>query len=436
MEYISSKPDGPLIGEVRVPGDKSLSHRAVLFAAMAEGRSRLRGVLDSDDVRSTLGAVEALGAGVTAHRTDDGALDVRVEGWGAPGPSTPSAPLDCGNSGTTARLLLGVLAGWDVEATLVGDASLSKRPMPRVTDPLTLMGARFVSETGTLPVTVHGGGLIPVEYVTPVASAQVKTALLLAGTRASGRTLVREPAASRDHTERMLPAFGVPVGRDVARLVAWVDGPVVPSAAEIRVPGDPSSAAFMVAAALLVPESRVAVTGVALNPTRIGFLGVLERMGADVTIEPEPALGAEPVGTIHVRHTPGLRSTVVSATEIPALVDEVPVLALLASQAEGETRFEEVGELRVKESDRLGAVIEALNALGGEAREEGDDLVVVGRSPLAGTLLHSRSDHRLAMVWALAGLVTEGPVTVGGFEAIDVSYPGFTHDLEALRARR
>jgi len=435
MEYVSRRPAGPLAGEVAVPGDKSLSHRAVLFSAMSAGTSLLGGVLDSADVRSTIDAVAALGAEVSTDRTSEGSVGLTVRGWGASGPRTPAGPIDCGNSGTTARLLLGVLAGWDVEVMLVGDESLSSRPMRRVTDPLSLMGAVFVSATGTLPVTVRGGGLVPLEYVTPVASAQVKTAILLAGLRAAGRTLVREPAASRDHTERMLPLFGVPVGREPARFEAWVDGPVVPRAAQVQVPGDPSSAAFLVGAALLVPGSRVSVTGVALNPTRIGFLHVLERMGADLSIEPGVSLGAEPVGTIHVRYTPELRSTVVPASEVPALVDEVPLLALLASQASGTTRFEQVGELRVKESDRLGAVLEALAALGVTARAEGDDLLVQGPSRLRGAALDSRSDHRLAMVWTLAGLAAEGPVTVRGFEAIDVSYPGFARDLEELDGR-
>ncbi|MDF1541730.1 MAG: 3-phosphoshikimate 1-carboxyvinyltransferase [Anaerosomatales bacterium] len=434
MQYVSTTPDRPLAGELAVPGDKSLSHRAVLFAAMAEGTSRLVGVLDSEDVRASIGAVRALGASVDLVTANDRGLELVVTGWGGEGPHAPDEAIDCGNSGTTARLLLGVLAGWETGATLVGDASLSKRPMGRVTDPLASMGASFESLTGTLPITVRGGGLKGVDYVTPVASAQVKSAILLAGLQAAGRTTVREPASSRDHTELLLPAFGVPVGRDRTTRAAWVDGPVVMKASDITVPGDPSSAAFMVVAGLLVSGSRITVTGVGLNPTRIAYLDVLDRMGAGITIEPSEVAGAEPVGSVHVGYTLGLRAAVVRAAEVPALVDEIPVLALLATQAAGETRFEDVGELRVKESDRLAAVVEGLTLLGASARTEGDTLVVQGPSELRGTGLDSHGDHRLAMTWALAGLAADGPVTVAGFEAVDVSYPSFAADLAALSA--
>jgi 3-phosphoshikimate 1-carboxyvinyltransferase len=434
MEHVFSRPHAPLVGEVSVPGDKSLSHRSVLFAAMAEGTSHLKGVLNSEDVRSTIEAVRALGSTVEEELRADGALDLTVTGWGDRGPGTPSQPIDCGNSGTTARLLLGVLSGWDVRVTLTGDESLSRRPMDRVIGPLQQMGASFESACGTLPVTVHGGTLSPIAYETPVASAQVKSAVLLAGVRAAGRTLVKEPAASRDHTERLLPAFGVEVGREPTTREAWVQGPVIPHSASVRVPGDPSSAAFIVAAGLLVPGSKLTVRGVGLNPTRVAFLDVLERMGADATISPEPDAGAEPVGSIHVAHTPVLNATVVTHDQVPSLVDEVPVLALVATLAHGTTRFEGVGELRVKESDRLSAVIEALTALGGSARAEGDDLLVTGPSVLGGGVLDSRADHRLAMVWALAGLAASAPVTVTGFEAVNVSYPRFSADLAGLSA--
>lgn len=434
MEYRSVMPGSSLHGEVSVPGDKSLSHRAVLFAAMATGTSRLEGVLDSEDVRATIEAVSALGADVHVDSLPDGALGIRVSGWGESGPAAPAVPIECGNSGTTARLLLGVLAGWDVQATLTGDESLSRRPMGRVTEPLTRMGASFESAGGVLPLTVRGGDLTAIEYHSPVASAQVKTAILLAGLRADGRTVVTEPARSRDHTELLLPTFGVTVGRDVAACTAWVDGPAHLSAADVRVPGDPSSAAFLVAAGMLVPGSRITVAGVALNPTRIAFLDVLERMGADVALQPSASTGAEPVGSIHVAHSDSLHSTVVSAAEVPGLVDEIPILALIATQARGTTRFEDVGELRVKESDRLAAIIDGLTALGATARAEGDTLVVEGGARLDGADLASRGDHRLAMTWAIAGLVATSPVTVSGFEAVGVSYPAFVADLTALGA--
>ena len=435
MEYVSTRPDRPLSGEVAVPGDKSLSHRAVLFAAMAGGTSRLTGVLDSEDVHASIGAVRALGANVEIVAAAGRGLELVVTGWGEDGPCCPDVPIDCGNSGTTARLLLGILAGWDTEVTLIGDESLSKRPMGRVTDPLTLMGASFDSPTGTLPVTVRGGGLQVIDYATPVASAQVKSAILLAGLRAAGRTTVREPAPSRDHTELLLPAFSVPVGRDPAARVAWVEGPAALRSSDITVPGDPSSAAFMVAASLLVPGSRITVTGVGLNPTRIAYLDVLDRMGADIRIQPFEAAGGEPVGAVRVGYTRELRPAIVRAAEVPALVDEIPVLALLATQAAGETRFEDVGELRVKESDRLTAVVEGLTLLGASAHVEGDTLVVRGPADLRGARLDSRGDHRLAMTWALAGLPSDGPVTVSGFEAVDVSYPSFAADLAALSAK-
>jgi len=424
---------GPLRGAVVVPGDKSLSHRAVLFAALAEGRSHITGVLDSADVRSTLSAVAALGAGIAVRDSGSGGLDVYVDGWGDRGPTSPTAPIDCGNSGTTARLLMGVLAGWDVEATLVGDESLSKRPMARVTDPLSHMGARFESRGGgMLPVTVRGGGLRPMAFVSDIASAQVKSAVLLAGLRACGRTVVSEPMTSRDHTERLLPAFGVEVGTDEAACSAWVDGPCVPIACDVDVPGDPSSAAFLVAAGLLVPRSTVVVRYVCLNPTRTGAFEVLRRMGAKVSMSTEQVMAGEPVGTVTAEHGGALRATVVSAEEVPSLVDEVPILAVVATAARGTTRFEGVSELRVKESDRLAAVAAGLRSLGADARSGPDWLEVDGPARLTGGRLDSLGDHRLAMSWAVAALVALAPVAIARFDAVDVSYPDFMRDVSSL----
>lgn len=426
----------PLRGSVRVPGDKSLSHRAVLFSAMAEGTSRVSGVLDSADVRATVAAVNALGASVELSKQPDGSLAGTVTGWGADGPASPSAPVDCGNSGTTARLLMGVLAGWPVRVTLTGDESLSSRPMRRVTEPLSQMGAGFeTSPDGTLPVTVHGcSGLRPFGYTSPVASAQVKTAILLAGLHASGGVCVTEPAPSRDHTERLLPAYGVVVKVDPSRHRASLCGPQRLNAADIVVPGDPSSAAFLVVAALLVPGSDVAVSGVSLNPTRIGFMRVLERMGANLEVRDEHNAGTEPTGTLVARYTSALQPTTVTAGEVPSLVDEVPVLALAAAAAHGTTRFEGVAELRVKESDRLAAICDGLTRLGVTVRSGDDWLEVDGPSRLGGASLDSLGDHRLAMTWALAGLVADAPVEVDRFDAVDVSYPGFVADVDSLRA--
>lgn len=425
----------PLSGTVRVPGDKSVSHRSVLFGAMAEGVSHAAGVLDSADVRASIAAVRALGARVEIMAERDGILDLEIAGWGERGPQPPDGTIDCGNSGTTARLLTGILAGWPIEVTLSGDESLSARPMGRVTGPLSEMGARFASaEGGRLPLHISGGGLRGIDYASPVASAQVKSAVLLAGVRAEGTTSVTEPAPSRDHTERLLPAFGVPVATDPAACRASVTGPAPLHAYGVAVPGDPSSAAFFVTAALLVPGSEVTLPDVCLNPTRVGFLRVLERMGADLTVAEGTAIGTEPVGTIVARHTPELRPTTITADEVPSLVDEIPVLALLATRARGVTCFTGVAELRVKESDRLEAIAHALAAFGAHVRTGPDWLEVSGPTVLTGATVPSLGDHRLAMAWAIAGLAASGATTVAGFEATDVSYPGFLGDLNALGA--
>jgi 3-phosphoshikimate 1-carboxyvinyltransferase len=425
----------PLNGSVRVPGDKSISHRAVLFSAMSDGPCGLAGVLDSEDVRVTIDAVRMLGATVEEQGSDERGLTLEVTGWGSAGPVRPSGAIDCGNSGTTARLLLGTLAGWDMEATLTGDVSLSARPMRRVTEPLAAMGARFrASADDTLPVTVRGGELRAMRYESPVASAQVKSAVLLAGVRAYGRTIVVEPAPSRDHTERMLPAYGVGVGRDCGEGCVWVDGPETLHCTDVEVPGDPSSAAFLVAAAVIVPGSAVELPDVALNPTRTGFLRVLARMGARVGAVPTRNAGAEPIGCITAEHGGALVATTVTASEVPSLVDEVPVLAVVATQAQGTTRFEGVGELRVKESDRLAAIGAGLTALGATVRSGDDWLEIDGPTRLNGCDLDSLGDHRLAMAWAVAALISDGSVGIERWEAVAVSYPRFEADLESLGA--
>lgn len=425
----------PLSGRVRVPGDKSISHRAVLFGAMAEGVSHVEGVLDSADVRSSLAAVRALGAQVDVGKQPDGSLAGTVRGWGAAGPAQPAAPIDCGNSGTTTRLLMGVLAPWGIDVELVGDASLSRRPMRRITAPLAQMGARFLPEgRETLPLTVRGTrALRPLAYTSPVASAQLKSAILLAGLFAEGTTSVHEPAPSRNHTELMLPAFGAPVDAALGR--ASVTGPVSLHAADVRVPGDPSSAAFLVCAALLRAGSDVTVEHVSLNPARIGFVRVLERMGADVACTCESASGEDPAGCIRARFTDALHACEVASDEIASMVDEIPVLSLVAAHAAGETVFHEVGELRVKETDRLAAVIDGLGKLGVRAWADGDDLHIAGQGGLrapAGLRFDSLGDHRLAMTWALVGVTGAHAVEIDNFEAVGVSYPGFLSDIERL----
>ena len=433
---VCTRAAGPLAGRVRVPSDKSLSHRAVLFSAMAEGTSSVHGLLDSADVRSSIAAVSALGARCELTHDADGSLSGTITGWGDQGPSQPSGEIDCGNSGTTARLLLGMLSGWPVSVTLTGDESLSSRPMLRVTRPLEAMGARFAArDGGTLPLTVSGVSPLAVTtYESPVASAQVKSALLLAALRAQGTSVVAEPHLSRDHTERLLPAYGVALEADPVACRVALTGPQSLRATTIAVPGDPSSAAFIVAAALLVPGSHVTVTDLSINPTRIGFLRVLERMGARVSVTATAHMGAEPTGSLDIVHGAPLQGVTVAADEIPALIDEIPVLALVASQAHGTTRFEDVGELRVKESDRLAAIEDGLRRLGVVVRSGVDWLEVDGPAALEGAALDSLGDHRLAMSWALAGLIARDPVEVGRFESIDVSFPGFTHVLESLGA--
>ncbi|MEA5019402.1 MAG: 3-phosphoshikimate 1-carboxyvinyltransferase [Gordonibacter sp.] len=426
---------GPLEGAAVVPGDKSISHRAVLFAAMAEGTSHLTGVLDSDDVRSSVAAVQQLGAQVLLEKQADGSLAGGVTGWGASGPRKPEGAVDCGNSGTTARLLMGVLAPWEIPVEITGDQSLSRRPMRRIAAPLMKMGVRFLPDgRETLPLTVVGTrDLRAITYDAPMASAQLKTAVLLAGVYAKGTTTLNEPAPSRNHTELMLPEFGV--STTAANCTASVTGPQTLEACEVQVPGDPSSAAFLVCAAVLKRGSAIQVENVSLNTARIGFTRTLERMGADVSVQRKGAAGKEPFGTISVRYTADLHGCEVPAEKIASIVDEVPVLALVAASARGVTVFREVGELRVKETDRLAAVVEGLERLGVEAYIDGNDLYIEGQPGLVvpeGMVLDSRGDHRLAMTWALVGLTGKVPVTVENFDAVKISYPQFLGDIERL----
>lgn len=425
----------PLSGAVRVPGDKSISHRSVLFSAMAEGTSHVSGVLDSADVRSSIGAVRALGAEVNLEKRPDGSLAGDIRGWGCLGPSQPEGAIDCGNSGTTVRLLMGVLAPWDITVELTGDDSLRRRPMRRIAAPLELMGARFAPEGATtLPLSITGTrGLAAISYDSPVASAQLKTAILLAGIFASGTTSVYEPAPSRNHTELMLPGFGVDV--EAAPGKASVAGGQSLHACDVDVPGDPSSAAFMACAAALRPDSAIDIENVSLNEARIGFARVLERMGVDIALRPTGGAGEEPCGTISVSYVEHLHSCEVAGREIASLVDEIPVLALVAAHAEGTTVFHEVGELRVKETDRLAAILEGLSKLGVRAWAEGDDLHIEGKPGLVvpeGLVLDSLGDHRLAMTWSLVGFTGAHPVSIRDFEAVRVSYPGFRADIERL----
>jgi 3-phosphoshikimate 1-carboxyvinyltransferase len=425
----------PLKGAARVPGDKSISHRAVLFSAMAEGTSRLTGVLDSADVRSTIGAVSALGAQVSLERQVDGTLAGGVTGWGEEGPKEPAEPIDCGNSGTTSRLLMGVLAPWNIRVTLTGDDSLKKRPMRRIIAPLMKMGARFEPEAcETLPVTEVGNPeLKAITYDSPMASAQLKTSVLLAGLGAKGATTINEPAISRNHTELMLPEFGVKVDHAFRR--ASVEGPAKLHASEVDVPGDPSSAAFLVCAALLRKGSSVQIENVSLNPGRVGFIRTLERMGASIDVRYLTAEGKEPIGIIGASYTDNLVGCEVPSQHIASEIDEIPVLSLVAAHASGITVFRGVSELTKKESNRLTAIIEGLGQLGVNAWAENDDLYIEGQPDLQvpeGLVFDSRKDHRLAMTWSLVGLCSETPVDIIDFDCVSVSFPTFLDSLKGL----
>ena len=408
-------------GEVAVPGDKSITHRAYLLAALARGTTRVRGANPGADCAATLGAVAALGAAVA----DDGTA---VTIAGRPGAlRAPDHALDLGNSGTGLRLLAGLLAGQGVAATLTGDASLSRRPMWRLVVPLAELGACVLAqgEGGTAPLVVAPGGRLRGATVRPaVASAQVKSALLLAGLGADGTTTVIEPVPTRDHTERLLPAFGVACARPDARTAA-VAGPARPQAADLDVPGDFSAAFFWLVAGSLATAGTLVVRGVGLNPTRTGGLAVLRRMGASITTENERAVGDEPVGDLVVRPA-RLVASAIDPAEIPSLVDELPALAIAQAAAQGASTVRGAGELRVKESDRISAVVEGLRTIGGPAEEAADGWTVEG-GPLPGGDVESHGDHRLAMAFGVASLHATGPLRVFGAEMIDTSYPGFYH---------
>ena len=416
-------------GITRVPGDKSITHRTLLLAAMAKGTSRIGGALTSLDARSTARVLRQLGAGLSPLRPES---VVTIEGRGRL--RRPEGVLDCGNSGTTARLLLGLLAGHRFAATLTGDGSLRRRPMRRVTVPLAQMGARFSETVGDgLPLTVRGGPLVPLRYAMPVSSAQLKSALLLAGLAGGVEVELREPhGRSRDHTERLLRAFGYRVDEDDGWIRFGPTGRV--GAFELQVPGDPSSAAFLVGAAVLAEAGELRIAQVGVNPTRTGFLGVLARMGARISVEDVSEHFGEPVGDLVARPA-ALRATEVLAGEIPGLIDEIPMLAVLASRAEGTTVFRQVGELRVKESDRLALIAENLRSVGARAEVVGEDLHVEGGSEPPRGPVRSAGDHRLAMAFAVLGTVAGARIRVDDMGCAAVSFPRFPEVLRGLARR-
>jgi 3-phosphoshikimate 1-carboxyvinyltransferase len=420
---VTIEPARVLRGRIQVPGDKSISHRAAMLGAIAEGTTAISNFLWADDCRSTLACLRSLGVEI---REQDGAAVVYGRG---PGLRPAADILDAGNSGTTVRLLSGILAGQPFATEITGDVSLRARPMERVAEPLRRMGAAVeTSPAGGLPLRVRGASLHGITYTLPVASAQVKSAVLLAGLYADGDTIVREPVATRDHTERMLASFGAQVTcRDGTVSVRRSALRAVP----VTVPGDLSSAAFFLAAAAALPDSELTVTGVGINPTRTGVLDVLRAMGADVEVHQDDVWGGEPVGTVVLRGR-GLRGTTISGALIPRVIDELPVLCVVATAATGVTEITDAAELRAKESDRIGAIAGALKALAGEVEERPDGLTVYG-SRLRGGRVAGRGDHRLAMAFAVAGLLAAGPVVIEEAEAIGVSFPGFFQTLDTLR---
>ncbi|MCK8783325.1 3-phosphoshikimate 1-carboxyvinyltransferase [Roseomonas sp. NAR14] len=422
----AAAPGRPLSGSLRVPGDKSISHRALMFGALAVGTTAIEGLLEGEDVLRTAAAMRALGAEV--EQLAPGRW--RVAGRGIGGLLEPADVLDMGNSGTAARLLCGLLAGHPIFSVMTGDASLRRRPMRRVIDPLSATGARFAArEGGRLPLAIEGAAdPLPLDYRLPVASAQVKSAVLLAGLCAPGTTRVVEPEPTRDHTENMLRHFGAtvrvedtPEGR-----VIELEGQPELVAAPIMVPGDPSSAAFPVAAALLVPGSALTVEGIGLNPLRTGLLATLREMGADLTVRNERVEGGEPTGDLLVRHGP-LRAVEVPPGRVPSMIDEYPILAVLAAFAQGTTRMRGLAELRVKESDRLAATAALLAAAGARAEILGDDLLVHGNGapPPGGGLVATHMDHRIAMSALVLGLASAAPMRIDDGAFIDTSFPGF-----------
>ena len=416
-------------GSLRVPGDKSISHRALMLAALGDGTSRVTRILESADVHSTASVLRALGADIPALSPD-----ITIRGVGLRGLGAPSTSLDCGNSGTTTRLMAGIVAALPIRARFVGDASLSRRPMRRVAKPLEAMGARFeLPAHGGLPMTIHGGALREAVWRSEVASAQVKSAILLAGLVGGVRVTLDEPAPTRDHTERMLGARGVDIVRQGTH-VELAPSHTHISALDTRVPGDPSSAAFFAALAAMADEGTLVLEDVCVNETRTGFLETLRRMGAEVRFERDHLAGGEWISPVVVCPA-GLRGVTVGADIVPSMIDELPMLACLATRADGETVITGASELRVKESDRIAAVVANLRAIGAEAYELPDGMRVVGsRKPLRGEV-RAHADHRLAMSFGILGAVPGNEIRVDDPECVSVSYPSFWEDLARVTGR-
>lgn len=429
---LSSRKSDSLTGRVKAPGDKSISHRSIIFGALAQGQTTVSGLLEGADILSTVGAMRALGANITVK---DGLWT--VEGIGHNSLASPTEPLDCGNAGTGVRLIMGAAARYNITATFVGDESLSGRPMNRILKPLELMGVKAVSAPGgRLPVTLTSdGNLTAIDYAPAQASAQVKSAILLAGLGARGKTSVREPKLSRDHTENMLRAFGVPVSShpDGEGQVVSLTGPAELRAAHIDVPGDPSSAAFMMGAALIVPGSDVVIENVMMNPTRIGLFETFVEMGGDLHMFNFRSSGGEPIADIRVRYSQ-LSGIVVPARRAPSMIDEYPILAVAAAYAKGRTHMPGIHELRVKESDRIAATANLLRVNGVNVQDTEDSLSVIGGKVAGGGIVTTHHDHRIAMSALVLGLGADAPVEIDDGAMIATSFPTFFDVMSELGA--
>ena len=415
-----------LRGELVIPGDKSISHRAIMFGALADGTTEITNFLQGADCLSTISCFQAMGVDI-----ENGADRVLIHGAGLHGLKAPEKMLDVGNSGTTTRLISGILAGQPFASTLNGDASIQKRPMKRIMDPLTQMGAdiRSLNNNGCAPLEIHGENLHGISYQSPVASAQVKSCVLLAGLYADGTTSVTEPVLSRNHTELMLSGFGAQVTS--VGTTATVEPEPHLYGQKIAVPGDISSAAYWIAAALAVPNSELVLKNVGINPTRDGILRVVEAMGADITRENIHTVSGELVCDLIVRSS-SLHGTVVSGELIPTLIDEIPVIAVLACFADGETVIRDAQELKVKESNRIDTVVEGLLAMGADATATDDGMIIRGGKPLHGATIDSHLDHRIAMSFAVAGLLCDTPTTILNADSVVISYPDFYDSLEKI----
>jgi len=425
--YITGK--GPLKGEIETPSDKSISHRAVIFASLAEGESRIKNFLYAEDPLSTLNAFKQMGVDITSSPEAQN-NELIIHGTGLKGLKKPDGVIDCGNSGTTMRLLSGVLTGQSFSATLTGDIFLLRRPMKRIITPLTEMGAEISSDhDGLPPLNIKGGKLVPIQYESPIASAQVKSAILLAGLYCNGTTSVTEPGRSRDHTERMLKACGADIS--VNELTVSINGPAALRPSDLTIPGDLSSAAFFMVGALIIPGSDILIKNTGINPTRSGIIDILKEMGADITLENEREVSGEPVADIHIKHSK-LSGIHINGDTVLRAIDEFPAICVAAAKAEGITKITGAGELRVKESDRISAMTNELRKMGVSVKELTDGLLIEGTEDLLPTSVKSYGDHRIAMSMIIAGMTVKGETLIDDTDCVNTSFPGFMELLGEL----